>query len=108
MRVAATLVAAAALVAAVWGILHVGWYGRDQIVDYGVYQHYGDAIEGGAVPYRDFALEYPPAALPVFVIPSLLSRFNYQHVFQLEMALCLLAIVLAVYLLAGREAAILA
>jgi uncharacterized membrane protein len=108
MRIAATVVAATALVAAVWGILHVGWYARNQIVDYGVYQQYGDAIEGGAVPYRDFALEYPPAALPVFVLPSLLSRFKYQHMFQLEMALCLLAIVLAVYLLAGPEAAILA
>jgi uncharacterized membrane protein len=108
MRVAATVVAATALVAAVWGALHVGWYGRGQIVDYGVYQHYGDAIEGGAVPYRDFRLEYPPAALPVFVLPSLLSRFNYQHMFQLEMALCLVAIVLAVFLLAGPAAALLA
>lgn len=108
MRVAATVVAATALVAGVWGILHVGWYGRGQIVDYGVYQQYGDAIESGAVPYRDFQLEYPPAALPVFVLPSLLSRFNYTHVFQLEMALCLLAIVLAVFVLAGPGAALLA
>jgi uncharacterized membrane protein len=108
MRTAATIVAAAALVAAVWGVLHVGWYGSGQIVDYGVYQHYGDAMESGAVPYRDFKLEYPPAALPVFVIPSLASRFNYQHVFQLEMALCLLAIVLAVFVLAGPYAALLA
>ncbi len=108
MRVAATVVAATALVAAVWGILHVGWYGRGQIVDYGVYQQYGDSIESGAVPYRDFQLEYPPAALPVFVLPSLLSRFNYTHVFQLEMALCMLAIVLAVFVLAGPGAALLA
>jgi uncharacterized membrane protein len=108
MRVAVTVVAATALVAGVWGILHVGWYGHDQIVDYGVYQHYGDAIEGGAVPYRDFQLEYPPAALPVFVLPSVLSRFNYQHVFQLEMAISLLAIVLAVFILAGPAAALLA
>jgi len=108
MRVAATVVAATALVAGVWGILHVAWYGHGQIVDYGVYQHYGDAIEGGAVPYRDFELEYPPAALPVFVLPSLLSRFNYQHVFQLEMAISLLAIVLAVFVLAGPWSALLA
>jgi len=108
IRLAATAVAAAALVAGVWTILHVGWYGRGQIVDYGVYQQYGDAVEGGAVPYRDFQLEYPPAALPVFVLPSLLSRFNYEHVFQLEMAISLLAIVLAVFVLAGPEAALLA
>jgi uncharacterized membrane protein len=108
MRVAATVVAATALVAGVWGILHVGWYGRGQIVDYGVYQQYGDAIEGGAVPYRDFQLEYPPAALPVFVLPSLISRFAYNDVFQLEMAISLIAIVLAVFALAGPEAALLA
>jgi uncharacterized membrane protein len=108
MRMAATVVAATALVAGVWGILHVGWYGQGQIVDYGVYQKYGDAIERGAVPYRDFQLEYPPAALPVFVLPSLLSRFNYKQVFELEMALSLVAIVLAVFVLAGPEAAVLA
>ena len=40
---------------------------HDQIVDTPVYQRYGDAIDDGQVPYRDFALEYPPGALPVFV-----------------------------------------
>src|SRR3954447_405636 len=108
MRVAAAVVAATALVAGVWGILHVGWYGRGQIVDYGVYQQYGDAIKGGAVPYRDFQIEYPPAALPVFALPSFLSRFDYTHVFQVEMAISLVAIVLAVFVLAGPEAALLA
>ena len=58
---------AVALVAAVWGGLHVGWYPHRQIVDYGVYQFYGDAVVSHhAVPYRDFQLEYPPAALPMF------------------------------------------
>jgi Glycosyltransferase family 87 len=35
-----------------------------------VYQGYGARIVGGEVPYRDFALEYPPGALPMFVLPS--------------------------------------
>ena len=62
--------AAVVLVAAVWGVLHVGWYGHGQIVDYGVYQRYGDkVVNEHAVPYRDFDLEYPPGALPVFVAP---------------------------------------
>jgi hypothetical protein len=38
--------------------------------DVGVYQGYGARVVGGEVPYRDFALEYPPGALPMFVLPS--------------------------------------
>jgi hypothetical protein len=107
-RTATTVVAAVALVAGVWTILHVGWYGRGQIVDYGVYQHYGDSMRTGAVPYRDFQLEYPPGALPVFVIPSWLESFDYRYVFQLLMAICLVAIVLSVLKIGGWEAAVLA
>ena len=46
------------------------------------------------VPYRDFPVEYPPAALPVFVVPSLIARNDYRRVFQLLMALCAGAAVL--------------
>ncbi len=108
MRTATTVLAAVALVAGVWAVLHVGWYGRGQIVDYGVYQHYGDSMRAGAVPYRDFQLEYPPGALPVFVIPSWLESFNYRYVFQLLMAVCLLVIVLSVRKIRGWEAAVFA
>ncbi len=67
------LVAALAILlfSASWGALHVGFYTRDQIVDTPVYQRYGDAMARGQVPYRDFGLEYPPGALPVFVLPAL-------------------------------------
>jgi hypothetical protein len=44
-----------------------------QIVDVDVYRSYGDAMESGLVPYRDFPVEYPPGALPVFLAPSLLT-----------------------------------
>jgi hypothetical protein len=51
-----------------------------QIVDVDVYRSYGDAMESGLVPYRDFAVEYPPGALPVFLAPSLVtSSPDEQH-----------------------------
>jgi uncharacterized membrane protein len=99
---------AVALVAAVWGVLHIGWYGHGQIVDYGVYQQYGDrVVNEHSVPYRDFPLEYPPGALPVFVAPALVERFDYRKVFQLLMAACLVGAVLAAFAIAGPWAAVL-
>ena len=54
-----------------WALLHEGWFKRGQIVDTPVYQQYGDAMARGEVPYRDFSVEYPPGALPAFVLPAL-------------------------------------
>lgn len=34
------------------------------------YQKYGSLVLDGAVPYRDFDLEYPPGALAMFVVPA--------------------------------------
>lgn len=100
---------AVALVVLTWVLLHLGWYPHGQIVDYGVYQDYGDRIaHAHLVPYRDFALEYPPGALPVFVVPAWLERLDYRDVFQGLMLLCDAAAVLAVLAVAGRRAAALA
>jgi hypothetical protein len=108
-RAASNALLAAVLVGAVWALLHVGWYAHHQITDYGVYRHYGDGItHTHAVPYRDFPMEYPPAALPVFVLPALLEHYDYDRIFQGLMALCDLAAVIAVGLVAGRRAAVLA
>ncbi len=97
------------LVAGVWGLLHVGWYAHGQITDYGVYETYGnDVVHNHLVPYRDFSVEYPPAALPVFVLPTMLARFDSRRVFQVLMALCDLGLVLGVGVIAGRRAALLA
>jgi uncharacterized membrane protein len=72
-RSAWPLVAAAGvcLFLASWWGLHQGFYKRDQIVDLPVYENYGEAMTRGDLPYRDFAVEYPPAALPVFVLPAI-------------------------------------
>jgi hypothetical protein len=104
-----TAIAAAAAIAAftgAWAAIHVGFYRHSQISDTPIYQRYGDAIVDGQVPYRDFALEYPPGALPVFAIPSLLDPrtgdlTSYRRAFEAEMLLCgafLLAFMLAVLL----------
>jgi hypothetical protein len=63
--------AAVALFLVSWALLHYGFYARNDIVDTPVYERYGEAMTQGQVPYRDFAVEYPPAALPVFLLPAL-------------------------------------
>ena len=80
--------AAAAVFLLTWGLLHTGWYDDGEIVDTPVYARYGDAIEDGAVPYRDIRPEYPPGALPAFVVPALLSADEpgFRDVFEWLMA----------------------
>ena len=69
--IAALAAAVAVLVfIASWAVIHRGFYARDEIVDTPVYERYGRAMDEGKVPYRDFALEYPPGALPVFLLPA--------------------------------------
>src|SRR6266516_4060682 len=66
----AVLVVSAFLVA--FDALHYGFYTRKTLLDTPLYERYGDAIvHHGRVPYRDFAVEYPPGSLPVFAAPSL-------------------------------------
>ena len=84
-----------------WGVIHVGFYEREQIVDTPVYESYGEAMEAGQVPYRDFAVEYPPGALPVFLAPALADS-DFRVVFEWLMALCGCGVVVAVAL-AGRR-----
>ncbi len=91
---------AAALFLGSWGTLHGLWYDASEIVDTPVYEGYGNAIERGKLPYRDFRLEYPPAALPVFALPSLLTERGdheaYRSAFEWVMAACgLLALLFA-------------
>ncbi|MGH3080782.1 MAG: hypothetical protein ACRDNH_06560 [Gaiellaceae bacterium] len=70
MRIASAAIGCALFLVS-WGLLHHGFYARERIIDTPVYERYGEAMTQGQVPYRDFALEYPPAALPVFVLPAL-------------------------------------
>ncbi len=81
-----------------WALLHLPAFDRFQIVDTPVYQEYGERIADGEVPYRDFALEYPPAALPLFWLPTLAPAEHYASVFDLLMWACAAAAVAFVVL----------
>ena len=78
--VVAAAFAAIALFVVSWTLLHVGFYKHKQLIDTPVYQRYGNAIADGKVPYRDFEVEYPPGALPVFALPGLAEPGHDQQV----------------------------
>jgi hypothetical protein len=68
-----------------WGVIHRGFYAQPPvIIDTPGYQARGEAVLDGQVPYRDFDLEYPPGALPVFVVPAIGG--DYASVFAWLMA----------------------
>ena len=99
---------AAGLFLLAWAALHTAWYDEGEIVDIPVYASYGNAIENGAVPYRDIRPEYPPGALPAFVVPALLSddEEGFRRIFESMMALFGVAtVLLAAVTLRGLDAA---
>ncbi len=95
--------AASAVFLLAWGLVHTWFWGRGTIVDWPSYKAYGDAIRAGRIPYRDFAVEYPPGALPVFVLPSLLGG-GYAATFAWSMAACGVALVWVVAVVSPRAA----
>jgi uncharacterized membrane protein len=95
--------AAAGLFLVCWGLVHRFFWAHGQLVDWPTYRNYGDAIvHHGLVPYRDFAVEYPPGALPVFALPSFVG--DYASSFAWLMAACGVALVVVVAAI-RREAA---
>ena len=84
--------------AVVVGLVHVS------VIELTVYRGYGEAITSGSVPYRDFAVEYPPGALPLFVGPALVTSSPewYRRVFEGALLVVLLALFLGVKWLASH------
>ena len=97
------------MLAVAWAVLHVAPWTDYQIVDTPVYQRYGEAMTAGQVPYRDFRPEYPPAALPAFLLPALGPSDDYRTLFEILMLACgmgIVALVAATLVrvgVAGRE-----
>jgi hypothetical protein len=85
-----------ALAIAVWaGPLQHGWYADAVITDIPVYRQAADRMMDGEIPYRDFALEYPPLAAGLFLLVGLVPG-DFAIAFQIAMAACLCATVLGV------------
>jgi len=57
------------------------------------FSRYGHAVLDGQLPYRDFHLEYPPGAIPLFTLPAL---GEYVTWFRLENALAWIAVIVLV------------
>ncbi len=86
---------AAGLFLACWGLVHRWFWAKGQLVDWPTYRNYGDAIlRHGRVPYRDFAVEYPPGALPPFIAAAPFG--DYAAAFAWLMAACGVALVFVV------------
>lgn len=66
----------------------IGLARGERVADLILYQEFGDGVLAGRIPYRDFSVEYPPGALPAFVLPSLAPGDHYDTFFRAAMILC--------------------
>jgi hypothetical protein len=83
-----------------WSMLGQWFYARHerqvgQNYDVAIYKWYAHEVRAGKLPYRDFAVVYPPGGLPAFVAPSYLASDDdpgsYNRWFSRLMAGCGLA-----------------
>jgi len=58
--------------------------------DLTIYRDYGQRLWAGAVPYRDFVVEYPPLALALLWLPATLTTDlpAYRALFALQLVVC--------------------
>ena len=67
--------------------------------DVHLYGGFARSVFDGAVPYRDFFMEYPPGALAVFLPPEVFGSAHYNAAFKALMTLCGAATLVVVALL---------
>ena len=79
------------LQALVFGLIYPNlWYGLHEATDIDRHQARATLIVSGEIPYRDFAFEYPPLAIPLLLAPghtgaSADRLHGYQRWFAVEM-----------------------
>jgi hypothetical protein len=79
--------AAIGLMVYLFGVVHF-WYGLHDISDTTIYADYAARIAAGFRPYVDFPVEYPPLAVPLFMLPGHSSSVvAYSDWFNVEMYL---------------------
>ncbi len=61
----------------------IGLYTGDAPADVKLFQTFGERFLAGEIPYRDYFVEYPPGALPAFVLPALGESGSYVLLFKL-------------------------
>ncbi len=66
----ATVAAALGALAVAFGAWAAIRPANDSGRDLPIYEEYASIILDGQMPYRDFGMEYPPGALPMFVLPA--------------------------------------
>ena len=94
MRRRGPLLAAFLLLTAGWLVARRFVHVDVRFSDVPLYRSYGERMGGGQVPYRDIPIEYPPAALPFFALPALLSSSlaEFRLVFESMVLVCGLGI----------------
>lgn len=80
-----------------------GWYGRTDIGDVAIYQHWVDgSLSHGALPAGDSSWQYPPLVGPLLLIPRLMPGVGYQGQF-VRLAFLADAVVMVTLLLTSRR-----
>lgn len=93
--------------ALIWVLLEAIYFQDRPITDTSIYYAYANRIvSDGLFPYADFAVEYPPVAMLIFLLPRLLSGMSYNmyvYWFEVEMFLFSCGNILLVGALAWRR-----
>jgi hypothetical protein len=83
---------------------NVQLWDRQGVGDTELYRLYGEKVRDGQIPYADFYVEYPPAAIPVFVAPTVLPGDYVTASKALQLALAAASLVLVVAALGSAGA----